>query len=206
MLPAIQTTSSALDDGAFDAVTLVLLVAFVVSMVALSVVLARRERDSPSDELLVEKPETTPLVTPPTTNVKPLRAIPPTPMKSSTSPAWLTGVVFPMPSNGLSDAVLLIERLLAARRNTELAAGIALYTPAFRARLAIELGVTEDGLEDALNGATIEGDVPDLRSVELVSGAGDTMSVRAGYANRSSEVYRLIRIEGHWSIDSIERG
>jgi hypothetical protein len=39
----------------------------------------------------------------------------------------------------------------------------------------------------------------------LVSATGHELRVRAGYADRTAELYRLVRIDGHWRIDSIER-
>ena len=203
MLLALQTNSEAIDDSALDAVTLLLLVGFVVSMVALSVLLSRRDRESSMDESSPREAETTREVALPAAHsrIEPRMGRDP----STSTPAWLSGVTFPPASSGLSEATAFIERLLQARRTRDLQAGTALYSPAFRARLATDLGVSEEELARALEEATIEGDSPILRSVELVSAAGDTLSVRVGYADRSAEVYRLVRIEGRWAIDSIER-
>jgi hypothetical protein len=204
VLLALQTTAEGLDDGTLDALTLVLLVGFVVSMVVLSFLLARRggetteERDPPREtERPVEPSPSPPLIT----RIEP-RTVTAT---DPSTPAWLTGVTFPRSFQTLSDAAAVVERLLEARRTRDLAAGIALYSPAFRERMAAALGVTEDGLFLALDETTIEGDPPALRSIELVSATGDDLRVRAGYADRSTELYRLVRIDGQWAIDSIER-
>ena len=204
VLLAFQTTSEAIDDSTLDAVTLALLVGFVVSLVALSFLLGRRGEDSPEerDPSRDAAPPAEPIpASPARPRIEP-RSIP---APSPSTPAWLSGVTLPQSSAGLSEAAAVIERLLDARRNRDLAAGIALYSPSFRARLAAELGVPEDRLESALGGAAIEGDAPVLRSVELVSATADELRARIGYADRSSEIYRLVRIDGRWAIDAIER-
>ena len=204
MLLALQTTSEGIDDSTLDAVTLVLLIGFVVSLVALSFLLARRTGATP------EEPE------PPRDAGPPAEPAPLPPARpriearsavtsASPTPAWLSGVSLPQSPSGLSEAAAVIERLLEARRNRNLASGIALYSTSFRARLAGELGMPVEHLGRALGEAAIEGDAPALRSVEMVSANGDWMSARAGYADRTSEIYRLVRIDGHWAIDSIER-
>ncbi len=63
----------------------------------------------------------------------------------------------------------------------------------------------ENELQHALEGASIAGDGPALRSVELVSSTGEMLSVRVGYEDRSFEIYRFVRVAGSLSIDSIER-
>lgn len=205
MLLSLQSTSEGIDDGTLDAVTLVLLVGFVVSLLALSVLLARARPEQTDVPPLLPLPERE---DPPTITVPVER--PPLDMRvmASTrteSPVWLAGVTLPTATAGLSEASDVIERLLEARRLGDLPAGIALYSPSYRACLAVELGVSENELIHTLQGATIDGSAPSLRSVELVSAGDNNLRVRAGYANRSTEVYQLVRIEGSWKIDSIER-
>lgn len=204
VLLAFQTTSEAIDDSTLDAVTLALLVGFVVSLVALSFLLGRRGEDSPEEPGPSRDagPTAEPIPTPPTSPRVEARSIA-TPAPST--PAWLSGVTLPQAPTGLAEAVAVIERLLDARRDRDLAAGIALYSPSFRARLATELGVPEDRLESALGRAGIDRDAPVLRSVELVSTTGDELRARIGYGDRSSETYRLVRVDGRWAIDAIER-
>ena len=204
MLLALQTTSEAIDDGTLDAVTLALLVGFVVSLVALSFLLARRGENAPEEREPSRDagPTVEFIPAPPTIPRVEARSIA---VPAPSMPAWLSGVTLPQAPTGLSEAAAVIEHLLEARRDRDLFAGIALYSPSFRARLAGELGVPEEQLAAALDGAAIEGDAPALRSVELVSATGDELRARAGYADRTSEMYRLVRIEGRWAIDSIER-
>lgn len=204
MLLALQSTSEGIDDGTLDAVTLVLLVGFVVSLVALSVLLARNGHEQ-TDVPPLSPPERE---VPPTFSLpveRPRLDVRTMASTRTESPVWLSGVTFSQGMAGLSEASEVIERLLEARRLGDLAAGIALYSPSFRAHLAAELGVSENELKQTLQGATIDGESPALRSVELVSAGEDNLRVRAGYADRSTEVYQLVRIEGRWRIDSIER-
>ncbi len=111
MLLAIQTTIEGVDDSTLDAVTLVLLVGFVVSLVALSLLLARRQPETQPEREPHREPE-------------PARSIPPAPaprpradMQSvvtttPATPAWLAGVTLPRSEHPLSEATAVIERLL----------------------------------------------------------------------------------------------
>jgi hypothetical protein len=204
VLLALQTTTEEIDDRSLDALTLVLLVGFVVSMVALSYLLARRG-ESTTEERPQHRESDRPasLAPPPLAHPR----IEPVTFAASapSTPAWLSGVTFPQSSHGVSEAVACVELLLEARRSRDLAAGIALYSPAFRSRLAAVLGVTEERLVESLEGASFEGEAPALRSIELVSANPEALNVRAGYADRSAETYRLVWIGGRWTIDSIER-
>lgn len=200
MVLAIKATADGIDGGTLDAVTLVLLVGFVVSLVALSALLARRSEDA-AEEPAPEHPAeevSPPSVPRPRTEPRPNHADP-------SLPAWLAGVALPRADGALSEATALIEQLLEARRMGNLEAGIALYSPAFRVRMASALGVADEGLERVLADATIEGSAPSLRSIELVTATGDALTVRVGYADRSAEIYQLIRLEKRWAIDSIDR-
>ncbi len=203
MLLVFQTTSTAIDEGALDVVTLVLLVGFVISMVALSVLLTRREQDTSEESIPMQDAEKVPdirrssLSHPPAATQ--LRTIP-----TQATPAWLSGVIFPRAAQELSDATRVVERLLETRQSGEPGRGIALYSPSYRARLATTLAIPENELEHALETARIEGDGPALRSVELVSSSSEALAVRVGYEDRSFEIYRFVRVDGNLSIDSIE--
>lgn len=203
VLLALQATTDGIDDGTLDAMTLVLLVGFVVSLVALTVLLARKPREP------VEEPSSAPespaAELPPASAQRARAEARSMPGPGATTPVWLAGVELVRPPQQLSEATSLVERLLEARRAGKLDEGVALYSAPFRAKLAEELGVSEDGLRHALAQARIEGDVPVLRAVELVSSTEGSMTVRVGYADRTSELYRLVRHQGSWAIDSIER-
>ena len=204
MLPIFQTTSPALGESALNGVTLVLLVGFVISMVALSVLLLRREQGTSEDPLSpqdVEIPPETRL----TTLARPAAATPLRTLPTQATPAWLAGVTFPRASQELSEATRVVEQLLETRQNREPGRGIALFSPSYRERLAIELGISENELAHALEIASIAGDGPVLRSVELVSSSGEALSVRVGYEDRTFEIYRFARVADSLSIDSIER-
>lgn len=203
MLLALQTTADRLDDSTLDAVTLVLLTGFVLSMVTLAILLSRRDPTNldndrnPPDRGF---PPAAPTVTRPLSDPKPL-----VPTASST-PAWLTGVTLPQGGAELSEVTAVIERLLRTRRDRRLADGIAVCSPVYRARLAVELGVPESDLAATLSASVIQPEAPVLRAVEAVSASSQRVTVRAGYADRTTEVYVLTRIDGSWVIESIERG
>jgi len=203
LLLALQTTSSSVDDR-IDAVTLVLVLLFIGSMAGLSFLLHRRpgsEQPEPPAPTAPEQESTAvPESAPRTLPRRERPPIPPVP----TAPRWLEGVTFPEPEAGLAEATQVIEALLAARRDRDLARGLGLYSPALLALLRDRLGVDEAGLAERLDRAEFHGDSPALRSVELLDAIGDRMTVRAGYANGSSERYRLVRSGGVWLIDSIE--
>ena len=204
MLLVLQTTSTAIDDSALDVVTLVLLVGFVISMVALSVLLTRREQDTSEESLPVQEAEKAPDIR--RSSLAPLpAATPPRMTATAATPAWLAGVTFPRAAQELSDATRVVERLLETRQSGEPGRGIALYSPSYRARLATTLGIPEHELEHALETARIAGDGPELRSVEFVSSSGEALSVRVGYQDRSFEIYRFVQVDGSLSIDAIER-
>jgi len=200
LLLALQTTTSSVDDRV-DAVTLVLVLLFIGSMAGLSVLLSRRSGDEPPAAATPE-PESsaTAMEAPPT---PPRRERPPAP-PARTTPRWLEGVSFPGPIAGLSEATQVIEALVAARRDRDLARGLRLYTPASLASLRDSLGVDAAGLAERLDRAEFHGEPPALRSVELLDITGDRMTVQAGYANGTSERYRLVRSGGEWLIDAIE--
>lgn len=204
MLLALQTTADGIDDSTLDAVTLVLLVGFIVSMVALSVILARGNRQTPEDTTTTPRPER-PEVPSPVWEARSQPEPRPAPVAERRVPVWLAGVTLSHTSGILGEATAVVERLLAARQARDLAAGVASYSPALRARLASELGVPVEELGRALETAAIEGEAPGLRSVELVTVSNDAVTVRAGYTDRSGEVYQLVQIDGRWLIDSIER-
>lgn len=206
VLLALQSTTEGIEDRTLDTVTLVLLVGFVVSLVVLSFLLARQEGETVDGEETARTDRTQPAeTTPPPPRPRSMSPTPPVANKDSV-PVWLSGVRLPHSDHGLSEASSIIERLLEARRRQDLSAGIALYTPAFRAKQATQLGVQAEELARALEQATFDGVAPALRSVELLSGTGDSLRVRATYSDRSAEVYQLQRIDGCWAIDSIERG
>jgi hypothetical protein len=202
LLPALQTTSTASDEGALDALTLVLVVVFIASMVALTALAARR---SHSDEA-AHVPG--PLDNPDVGTMAPPATRPPLEHASARSterqPAWLRGVVLPKREASLTDASRVIEELLAARRDHDLERGLALYAPVLLDELKRVVGVDSDELRAAFRDASFEGDPPELRSIEIVSAAGERMLVRAGYANGASETYRLVRIDGCWRIEGID--
>jgi hypothetical protein len=172
--------------------------------VALAIVLLRREQESSDEIVSAQAAETPPDIRPTPSAHSPARTqLQPSPTQAT--PAWLIGVTFPRAEQELSNATRVVERLLETRQNREPGRGIALFSPSYRARLATELGIPEIELEHALEIARVEGDGPALRSVELVSSTGETLSVRVGYENRSFETYRFVRVAGSLSIESIER-
>ena len=124
---------------------------------------------------------------------------------AETSPVWLEGVRFPAVDANLSEAVRIIEGMLAARRDQQLLEGLRFYTPEFREQLRIELGIDDAELERTLAAADVRGAPPSLRSVEFVHASGASMSVRAGYSNGGSELYRFVRVEERWLVEGIER-
>ncbi len=202
LLLALQTASSV--DDRIDAVTIVLVLVFVGSMAGLSFLIHRRpEREQPEPPATAV-PERDSNAVPGETPRMPPRRERPAPPPVKTTPRWLEGVSFPGPGAGLAEATQVIEALLMARRDRDLGCGLRLYTPESLAVLRNSLGVDEAGLAERLDRAEFHGEPPALRSVELLEATGDRMTVRAGYANGSSERYRLVRSGGEWLIDGIE--
>ncbi|MCO5220013.1 MAG: hypothetical protein M9947_00325 [Thermomicrobiales bacterium] len=190
-----------------DTLTLVLVVIFIVSMIALAV-LSKRQTESAEDlegrhrDVTPARPESErePEQTRRSAVSRPMPE--PSPPKSP-SPAWLSGVTMPVEPGSLSEAAALIESLLSARRGKDLNGVSALFTPAMQQQLSDQFGVPIANLDDRLASAVFAGDAPALRSVELVSSTGSTMSVRAAYTNGAPEVYRLVFHNGILKIDQI---
>lgn len=204
MLLALQTTTDALDASTLDAVTVVLLAAFVVSLVALAMLLNRRAQESPEDDFpaLSERRASSEPAESALARPEPR----PKPAPKPQTPAWLGGVSLPIQSGSrLAAATAVIEELLEARQSGALDAGVELLSPAYRARLADELGVQEDALAEVMRAVHISGEGPVLRSVELLSAQSAAMSIRATYMDRTAETYRLIWSDGSLFIDSIDR-
>lgn len=204
MLLALQTTTDALDESTLDAVTVVLLAAFVVSLIALAMLLNRRAQEPPEDDFpaLSERRASGEPAEPAIVRPEPR----PIPASKPQAPAWLGGVSLPIQSGSrLAAATTVIEELLEARQSGALDAGVALLSAAHRGRLADELGVQEDALAEVMRVAQISGEGPVLRSVELVSAQGAAMSIRATYMDRTAETYRLIWSDGSLLIDAIDR-
>jgi hypothetical protein len=94
----------------------------------------------------------------------------------------------------------LIEALLTARRNHDLAAGLNLYAPGSRDALAARFRL---GSSDAEH-ATFEGDPPSLRGAEILEATGNRMRVRVAYSNGANEIYTLIHLDNAWLIEDID--
>ncbi|MEZ4530391.1 MAG: hypothetical protein R2855_05100 [Thermomicrobiales bacterium] len=203
VLLALQTTTDGLDESTLDAVTLVLLTGFVLSMFALAILLFRRESAQRRESPEARTPESP--IAPQHVERPPAVSRPPT-SRPPVTPVWLTGVSTPRQDVTLAEVATSIERLLRARRDGNLVDGLAVCSPRYRARLADELGIPEAELADVLRTAEIQGDTPTLRSIELTGGSGQIVKARAGYTDRSTEVYELTMVDGVWAIDSIERG
>ena len=202
LLLALQTSTSTAGDSTIDAVTLVLVVLFIASMVALSVLL-RRGNDAPAAERDIAPPlSETAIPRPVVAPASPRAERPPLPT-TAPAPVWLDGVGFPPSNASLAAATQVIELLLSARRDHDLGRGLALYTPELLRSLRASLGVDEEGLAEALSAATFDGEPPALRSIEIVSASGNRMTVRVGYASGSAECYRLVDIDNRWSIEEI---
>lgn len=200
---ALQITTNAGDDR-LDTLTVALVVVFIGSMAVLSYLLYRREEQDATDDPPVPDRSTAESrrIVPPPSAIR--REAPPT-AASARVPVWLSGVRFPVAGASLSGATQVIEGLLAARRDHDLARGLAFYAPALLENLRQELGVDDDRLGEMLAAAEYEGDPPRLRSVESISMSGNRMTARAGYADGTSELYRLVRIGDQWLIEGIER-
>jgi hypothetical protein len=200
LLLALQTTAAASDDRRIDVITLVLVVIFLVSMAALSVLLFRRTGEEASERpATVPPPEPNPARAP---SFSPARRERPLPVTDPV-PAWLQGVIFSSGDASLADAASVIEALLSARRDHDLAGGLRLYSKELLDSLRTSLGVDEAGLVEALNHAQFDGDPPTLRSLDLIGSSSNHMTVRAGYTSSADEVYRLVRLGGQWLIEGI---
>lgn len=206
-LLALQTTSTVANDSRLDTLTLVLVVIFIVSMIALAV-LSKRQGESAEDleerhrDVTPARPESE-RESEQTRHSAVPRPMPEPSLPKSPSPAWLSGVTIPVEAGSLSEAAALIESLLAARRGKDLSCVSALFTPTMQQQLSDQFGVPITNLGDRLASAAFDGDAPALRSVELVSATGSTMSVRAAYTSGAPEVYRLVFHSGTWKIDQI---
>ncbi len=201
LLLALQTASPAGDDR-IEVLALLLVVVFIGSMAALSFLLSRRGSDDAGDA---------PPISPPTAS-EPLPAphAPPIPDRENSriqppasAPVWLDGVRFPGVATDLSAATRIIETLLAARRDRDLARVVDCSTPAFHIELAGRLGIDPSDLPNMLERAEFGADPPALRSIESVEASANQMIVRAGYTNGVHERYRLLRISDRWLIDDI---
>lgn len=202
LLLALQTTLAVTDNRDLDGLTLVLVVVFIASMAALTAIMLHRTgtgENAPPAIDPAERPR--PELTPPI-------ALPAEPPAASRPierlPAWWHGVTLPQANGSLAQAGQAIEELLEARRAGDLARGLTLFTPEYLTRFRRHLGVDEDRLLDVLRSATLSGDPPALRSVELLDASGDRMTVQVGYSDRTSDIYRLASSQGRWLIDDIE--
>lgn len=205
MLLRLQTTSESIGENTLDVVTLLLLAGFVFSMLTLAVLLRRRDKEPP-DEMLADG-STAPAPSPPHPAVPEVRSSAQMgAARESIAPAWLAGVTIASPAGGqLSEASAVIERLLAARRERNWPAALASFSPDYLARLVEDMGVTVDDLGRVLSEAQVDGEPAALRSIELVSASGYSLIVRAGYADRTAELYHFVRIAEFWAIDAIDR-
>lgn len=220
LLLALQTTATAASDDRIDTLTLVLVVLFIAAMLGLSLAIRREgvasPDEEPTDPALPVRParsqptdsvDVGPVGTPghgdPALHRSVDRANVVVGRSQDTSkpvPVWLRGVTLPSVGASLSEATRVIEALLTARRDHDLAAGMALHTPSAREALVRSLGL--DGDDSGVD-AIFDGDPPSLRSAEIVEATGGRMTVRATYSNRSSELYVLIRVEQDWLIQDI---
>ena len=198
LLLALQTPTSAASDSRIDTFTLVLVVFFIAAMLALSLLVRRRDSDDP-----VESPPGRHQPEPPARSAlpdtPPVRQVRPVPSSHASVPVWLQGVAIPAPVVSLSDITRVIEELLTARRNHDLAAGLALYAPNQSDALRERLGI--DGAN--LTEIAFEGDPPALRSAEIVEATGMRVKVRATYSHGASETYSLTWLDGAWRIEEI---
>jgi hypothetical protein len=197
LLLALQTTSAVSDDRRLDAITLILVVIFIASMVALSTFLRRGEDETEADRAVAPPPSSPspprlPAAPSPTSDRPPRTA-------TSGVPAWLDGVSFPTTEATLADAAAVIEALLSARRDNDLRRGLALYTSESLQSLHESFGFDDADLVHA----AFAGDPPALRSIEIISATGNRMTARAGYSNGKSEIYRLVRLDDRWLIQEI---
>lgn len=184
---------------------MVLVVIFVISMGALSIVLFHRDKTSDGDQTMESKPPAPPV---PPAGQNQLVSTPRREYRTEHTtrplPIWLDGGFFPSSDADLATATQIIETLLAARRDGDLARGFDLYTPALRRSFLDRFGLDESRLADMLDQVEFQHDPPHLRSVELVDAVAGQMTILAGYTNNASECYRLVRNADRWLIDAIE--
>lgn len=199
----LQSSSESIGEVTLDAVTLLLLAGFVISMLTLAVLFRNHEPAAPDEHPAPEMPEPARMQTA-APIAAPSSAPDPIQPRAASPPAWLTGVSFASTGGQLSDACSVIERLLDARREKNLTGALSLCTPAYRAKLAADLGISPDNLGLALSAAQLDGDPPEVRSVELVSVQGEKLHARAGYTDGTAEIYHMVRVEGCWAIDAID--
>lgn len=121
------------------------------------------------------------------------------PSSRASVPVWLQGVTIPAAVASLSEVTRVIEALLSARRNHDLAAGLALFTPDRRGALRERLGTDGSSSTEIV----FEGDPPVLRSAEMLESTGMRVEVRVTYSNGTSEIYSLIWFDGDWRIEEI---
>lgn len=200
LLLALQTTTSAADDGRIDTLTLILVVIFIAAMLALSLLMRRRNPDPPNQPP-PEREHPEEFERPSAVAAPPLRRERPSVPREASHPVWLQGVNLPSRDASLSDATRVIEALLTARRNHDLAGGLQFYTPGSRETLAVRLGLDGD---DTAAQAIFDGDPPSLRSAEILEGPGSRMMARATYSNGASEVYTLVRLGDAWLVEEID--
>jgi hypothetical protein len=197
LLLALQTTTSAADDGRIDTLSLVLVVIFIAAMLALSLLIHRRESSDPDESTPERQRPAAPtrselLETPP-------RRDRPAPSPPAATPVWLQGVTIPVAGASLADVTRVIESLLAARRDHDLIAALALYAPEPRDALRERLGIDEASSTEVV----FDGDPPALRSAEFVEESATRIKVRAAYSNGASEIYTLVWFDGAWHIEVI---
>ncbi len=201
LLLALQTTTSAAGDRSIDTLTLILVVIFIAAMLALSISMHRSESDPPDEPVIERK-----LAADPDRPQLPATAAPPVYRERATNqmresvPVWLQGVTIPSADASLSDVIRLIEALLTARRNHDLAAGLNLYAPGSRDALAARFRLDSSDAEHA----TFEGDPPSLRGAEILEATGNRMRVRVAYSNGANEIYTLIHLDNAWLIEDID--
>jgi hypothetical protein len=198
LLLALQTTPPAASDSRIDTLTLVLVVIFIAAMLALSFLIHRRESTDPV-EPAPERQEPEAAARSPLPEPPPVRWDRPGPSPLGSIPVWLQGVTIPVANASLADVTRVIEALLAARRDHDLSAALALYAPEPRDALRERLGIDKA----SASAVVFEGDPPTLRSAEIVETSGSRMKVRAAYSSGASELYALIWIEGAWRIEEI---
>ncbi len=204
LLLALQTTTSAAGDSRIDTLTLVLVVIFIASMLALVVV------DAPPGVAMIPSEPASDARQPEEfvqSSIAGVTACAPGSIarapRARSVPVWLQGVSLPGDDASLSDATSVIEALLTARRDHDLAAGLALYPPGTRASLAKQLGID-------LSSPRKYSRMPRSRAIHRHSdqqrsskASGARMTVRATYSSGSSENYTLTWLDGAWLIEEI---
>src|SRR6188472_668114 len=144
---------------------------FIAAMLALSLLMRRPESDDP-DVAASDGRQPEELVQSSIPELPPARRDRSSSSSRGSVPVWLQGVSLPGTDASLSASTSVIEALLTARRDHDLAAGLALFTPGTRASLAKQLGIDTVESTEILANAAFEGDSPALRSAEIVEGVG----------------------------------